>query len=221
MTQRILLVVSLMLASTSPAWALPRITPLAETVEITEVTPGASVVLYAILHESTGWSTRISELADVLADTDSDGTVLFELGRAVPTVSLWLAVDLSTGETAASSPEGFTSQELPFPPSILRVGLEDRLNRFEMSGGITHALVARSGADPAAQGAWILLLGDGGDQDDDGSYDGKMGFLLAQMRPVAASPLPPEEITVGDVVALIHPDTLDFVVATFAATEGN
>lgn len=185
------------------------------------VTPGGSVALYGLLHEPTGWSLRISELADLLTDDDGDGMVRYELGRNVPVVSVWLAVDLSTGELAVSAPEGFTPRELTFPPGVLRSGLGNRLNRLEMTGRTVHALVARPGVDPALTGAWLLRLGDGGDQDDDGAYDGKMGFLLAQMTPVGTSPLPPEEIAGGDVIALIDPETLDFVVATFQAPEGN
>lgn len=184
------------------------------------VTPGGSVALYGLLHDSMGSSRRISEMADVLTDDDADGVVRYELGRDVPPVSAWIAVDLTTGELAVSGSGSFAPRELTFPAGVLRRGLDNRLNRLEMTGRMVHAFVARPASDAAIQGAWLLRLGDGGDQDDDGVYDGKMGFLLAQMAPVGASPLPPEEIAVGDVIALIDPETLDFVVASVQAPEG-
>lgn len=210
------------LGASSSARALPTFDFSEPQVTIVHaVTPGGSVALYGLLHESGGWSLRISEIADLVTDDDGDGSVRYELGREVSTVSVWLAVDLVTGDMAISAPEGFTPRELTFPPGVLRSGLGNRLNRLEMTGRTVHALMARPGADPTLTGAWLLRLGDGGDQDDDGAYDGKMGFLLAQMTPVGASPLPPEEIVLGDVIALIDPDTLDFVVATFAVPGSN
>lgn len=227
MTQRFAPSISLIgflllgLGVATPSWGLPRITNGPDAVEVSDLPPGGSVALYALLHEWTGWSSRISEIADVLTDDDADGTVRYELGREVPPVSVWLAVDLTTGEVAVSGSDDFTPRELTFPPGVLRRGLGNRLNRLEMTGRIVHAFVVRPSAAPETAGAWLLRLGDGGERDDDGANDGKMGFALEHMTPVAASPLPPEEIEVGDVIALVDPDTLDFVVAAFAAPGDN
>jgi hypothetical protein len=205
----------------SPALAAPVFSFDTEAVLVEGLSPDASVAFYALTREWTGASTRVTELAEVLTDDDGDGVVRYDLERPLPKVSVWLAVDLSTGELAVAGPEGFTPRELSFPPGAIRHGPTRRLDRLELTGRSQHLVLVRSGSDPddSTVGAWLLRLGDGGDQDDD-ETPGRMGFLLSRMTPLGASPAPPEELVDGDVLAVLDPETLDFTVVTLTTGRG-
>ena len=216
---RLALLAFVLLAPAVPAAAVELAFETTEpgAVVVTGVTPGGSLAVYALVREWTGFSTRVRETAEVVADDDGDGTVRLELDRAVAPMSAWVAVDLASGALAVSGPPGFTPRELPFPTAALTRGPADRLDRLELTGRMVHVLLVRPGDGP---GAWLLHLGDGGAQDDDGANDGTMGFLLARMTPLGASPPPPDEVAAGDVVALVDPDTLDFSVVTLVGQGG-
>lgn len=203
--------------------ALAAATPLlifdGDVAVVEGVTPGGSVVLYGLTREWTGAATRVREVFEQVVDDDGDGIASHTLDHPVPAVSLWTAVDLATGELEVAGPEGFASRELTFPPGAIQNGPSRRLDRLELTGRSQHIVLVRPGAAEGA-GAWLLRLGDGGDQDEDGANDGRMSFLLSQMTPLAAGPAPPDELADGDVLAILDPETLDFTVVTLTTGRG-
>lgn len=127
------------------------------------------------------------------------------LGPVVPD-SVWVAVDLSTGEFATVAPNG--------PPVQSDTFLGAGIGRAPSGSGAisdlraqAEVLVVRPGV-----GAWELTLGDGSPVDGDGLADGQIEAPLDQMTPVADTPSPPTDFAAGDTLVLIDPLSLEIVV---------
>jgi hypothetical protein len=64
------------------------------------VTPRGTVVLFAASHETREGNPPIPRnvrRAELLVDTDGDGSVVYDVGRPVPPIAVWIAVDVTTG----------------------------------------------------------------------------------------------------------------------------
>ena len=76
---------------------------------------------------------------------------------------------------------------------------------IEDDRGFVEILLVRPG-----QGAWGATVGDGGEADDDGIYDGRLTASLDRLRAVGASPaVAPERFSPRDVVVVIDPNRME------------
>lgn len=153
----------------------------------------------------------------MLADDDGDGKVQWDLDREVPLRSIWVAVDLATGQVAAASPDGYPLRRVGWRGRGLGRG-NPRADRVEDARPFAEVLLVRPG-----QGAWRLTVGDGSAADDDGQPDGKLAAALDRMVPVAGTAPPPSRFDRSDVVVLIDPNRMELVVvqAGQASPEAN
>ncbi len=148
--------------------------------------------------------------AEIRTPEDRSGIVRLDLGGPVVPASVWVAVDLATGDFATVSPSGVVNQSDTF--------LGGGVGRGPGGSGVVsdlraqaELLVVRPGV-----GSWALALGDGSSEDADGLADGQLTAPLDQMTPLAAAPPPPPDFLSGDVVLLVDPRTLEIVVTRIA-----
>lgn len=172
---------------------------------VSGVTPQGRVVWFGIAKQIEGYMAHFVRREDFFADTDGDGVVRFELDQAVPLQSIWVAVDLATGEAAVATPGGYPLRDASREPGQGR-GEPSRPDWIETGHEILEVLAVRPG-----QGAWSITLGDGGANDDDLSADGQISAVFARMRPVGASPAPPELFQAGDLVIAVDPDRMEIL----------
>ncbi len=134
------------------------------------------------------------------------GIVILDLDRPVAPDSVWIAVDLSTGEFATVAPSGPPVQSDTFQGAGIgrAPGGNGTISDLRAQGEV---LVARPGA-----GAWTLTLGDGSPEDGDGLVDGQIQAPLDQMAALPDGPPPPLDFVGGDTVVLIDPLSLEIVV---------
>lgn len=176
-------------------------------VELDGATAGGEVAWLGVGLERPEWTPQLLRWAAVTRDEDRDGRVALELGRKVPDVSVWAAVDIATGRIDMLSGPGTRLREVEFPERGLgyqrggALWLSDRRPYLEL-------LVVRPG-----EGAWALSVGDGGEADEDRSPDGVSVPALAQMRRLAASTPELRGLRAKDVVVVIDPQTLEHYVA--------
>jgi hypothetical protein len=185
----------------------PAITFDKSSVSVAGVSPKGQAVLFGVAREiSEDDVATIVRRSQVLADDDGDGVVKLDLGRDVPLRSVWVAVDLATGQVAAAAPEGYPLRRVDWRGVGIVRG-NSRADRVEDARTFAEVLLVRPGA-----GAWQLTVGDGSERDDDGAADGKLAAALDRMTPVAGTDPPPTRFDPKDVVVLIDPNRLELTV---------
>jgi hypothetical protein len=206
------------LLGVSCAWCLQTSRAMAETpfalgfepraATVSGATPGGEVVFWSVYRERLARvSTRVGRLGDRVT-ADASGAARVELGRDVPGLSVWAAVDLASGRTALASPGGFQWAEID--PKGRRI--DKALERLAVDRHSLSVLVVRPGT-----GSWQLNVFDGGVLDEDGAYDGSLRASLSAFLPDRKSGHAPPQFQGGDVIVAVDPDDL----AAFAVTVGN
>jgi hypothetical protein len=175
-----------------------------EAVTASGMTPGGKVIWFSVAREIAERSATIVRREWIADDEDKDGAVRFELGRPVPFQSIWTVVDLTTGAAAVAVPEGYPLRRIDLPGRGTGHA-SGKPDWVEDDRGYVEVLLVRPG-----QGAWGATVGDGGEADDDGAYDGRLMAPLDQMRGVGASPAAvPERFSPRDVMVVIDPNRME------------
>ncbi len=202
---------SALLASAASAQTAPAPLSLGfegQAATVSGATPGGEVIFWSVFRERLARvSSRVGKLADRTA-ADAAGAARFDLGRDVPALSVWAAVDLASGRLALASPSGF--QWTPIDATRRRIDMV--LGRLAVDRHALAILIVRPGS-----GSWQLDVFDGGPLDEDGAYDGSLRASLAAFLPDAKSGSAPPRFAKGDVIVAVDPDDL----AAFAATVGD
>ena len=202
-----LLLVPISLAAQPAPPAVPAISFEAEAVVASGVTAQGRVVWFSVAREIAESAATIVRRERILADEDGDGAVRFELDRAVPLRSIWVAVDLATGAWAAAGPEGYPLQRVDPPGLAARRGAEEA-DWVEDTRGYVELMVVRPGV-----GAWGLAAGDGGSSDGDGAADGRLTVPLDRLRGTGLdATAAPERFDPRDLIFVIDPNEMDFAV---------
>lgn len=169
-----------------------------------QVTPGGRAAVFGLARDARADHLRITDYAQVLQDEDGDGVVRVPLDRPAPRESLWLAVDLKTGESSIEAPPGARLLRKPFPPSAIVGRGNSRAARAIHRDSHVLFWLVRPGT-----GAWASMIDDGSPSDSDAAYDGQASVMLDEMQPVSLSPPAPVELRDGDIFAIVVPDTLE------------
>jgi hypothetical protein len=173
-----------------------------EGLVVSGATAGAEVAVFGLTRDSVGFQTRTWEVGEVVT-ADGSGVAVHELGRPVPPLAVFVAVDLASGESVVGSPGGPLAAE-PLPLGSLSAGSANP-EEIEVAGPLVSALVWRSGVSP---GAWWLTVGDGGVDDLGGEADGRLVFRVDQLRRLDGGGTVLTALASGDGVVLIDPETL-------------
>ncbi len=185
----------------------PAITFDQTSVSVAGITPKGQAVLFSVAREiAEDDVATLVRRSQVLSDDDGDGVVKLDLGRDVPFRSVWVAVDLATGQVAAAAPQGYPLRLVKWRGVGIVRG-NARADQVEDARRLAEVLLVRPGA-----GAWQLTVGDGGPTDDDGAADGKLAAALDRMTPVAGTDPPPARFDPKDVVVLIDPNRLELTI---------
>jgi len=168
------------------------------------MTPGGAVAWLAVSRERPQWVTTVRQW--VTADTvaDASGHAILRVGSDVPVKSIWIAVDVTTGAFAASSPPAYPWRtQVPFPSAGVATApggtgiasIRDEHDDLEV-------LVVRPKA-----GAWALAA-----HHDDPESKGTAGTLVSVTRltPLKGSPQAPAHLLPGDVIVAIDPERMEY-----------
>lgn len=189
----------LSLALAPAALAQPAITFEDQAVAVQGATPAGEVVVWSVYRERLdGVATRIGRVYERLT-ADASGAARLDLGRAVPELAVWVAVDVATGRFALGTPGGFSLTEIE--PQGRRI--DRALGRIAVDRPGLEILFVRPGA-----GSWRLDIHDGGPQDEDGAYDGSLRASLAALLPDAQHGNAPPMFHKGDLLVAVDPTDL-------------
>jgi hypothetical protein len=191
-------VLLLMLAGVGPGLAgtAPKLTLAERSFTGSGFTPGGQVAwLGAGRAIEEYYATLVHPQGTVAAD--AQGAVAVPLDRPVPPLSVWVAVDLTTGAYAVAAPAGSPVRQVNLPPNAFRPGAGAGSDFLTDRRHLVQALLVRPG-----QGAWQQTVGDGGEADEDGQGDGFVQLSLARMLPLAAAPAPAKALAQDLLVVL-------------------
>lgn len=168
-------------------------------------TGGGEVVLFAVSREPqpTGESDVVQTRL-VARDTDGDGSIRFDLGRPVPYLSVWSAVDMTSGAFAVGTKAPFPLRRVAWPSNAVGADTEGSLRKLELTGrGVVDVLWVRP-----ETGAWSMTLYDGGESDEGKKNDGRIRALLDNLRTIAGEP-PPRHLKKDDILVIVDQRKLE------------
>ena len=198
---------ALFILAAAPLAAQPAISFEPAAVVASGISPGGQVAWFGVARESEDHAARIVRRETVATDGDRDSAVRLDLGREVPLVSIWVAVDLATGKAAVATPEGFPLRQIALPGAGAVPGGAGP-DRLELDRGYLELLVVRPGI-----GVWGATVGDGGVADDDGAADGRVSVALIHLRADGTSPAAPQSLGPGDLLVAIDPNEMEVAVS--------
>jgi hypothetical protein len=178
-----------------PLLAQPVLSFQEREVVASQITPGAKAAVFAISHDPAPYQRRISTHASVIADDDRDGVTRY--ATEVADASIWIAVDVSSGQVAVGS---------PVPELVKRTAEQlapGQLRKIAREHEYLAWFLVRPGS-----GAWTLTTDDSGLDDGDFADDGKVTLTLERMQAISDSPSAPHELRAGDVLVAVDPQTL-------------
>jgi hypothetical protein len=210
---RVGLVLFLLLGS---AWAgaggSPALTFGQQKVVGSGFSPGGQVVWFGLTQEVVAYEVTYARQQQV-GTVDEKGQAIFDLGKAVPRRSLWVAVDLASGAYAIATPPGFPLRQSELPVAALASRGASLGDQLEDESDYSEILLVRPG-----QGAWGATVGRGGAADESAPADRGLRISLARLTPVLASfSGSPERAAARDLLIVVHPDTLSAAVAVLGA----
>jgi len=137
----------------------------------------------------------------------ADGTARLALDHAVAAASIWVAVDLATGQFAVTAPVVSLLHRIPQGPSALSLGAGAAPDKFLDTRAYVLGLAVRPG-----QGAWLFGGGDGGPRDLDRSANGRLSFALDQFDALPGSPAAPAKAGAADLWFVIDPQAMQIAI---------
>jgi hypothetical protein len=194
------------LAAAAPAAAVElSFTPTSATV--TGAAPGARVVFLSVGWERVGFVANRFRWQRVAVDEDGDGAVTVDFGRTIPLSTVWAAVDLETGQWTSRTPAA-GSFGLVAPQEV--VGRFP--DRVTVAWDEVELIQVRPG--PGTQsGVWGRYARDGKVDDADLEANGVTTVLLFGLWAIQDNPsTPPGELVPGDLLVVVHPETLELYV---------
>ena len=172
---------------------------------VAHVNAGAQTAWFSIAHtsDSRGGMMLVNR-AFLRGDDDGDGRVQLILEEAPPSSSLWMVVDLKSGDYAIETVTRNPPRRRALTPAMVRPSdPSGGRARFLDDHARATVFVVRPGV-----GAWVGKIHDGSPEDADGAVDGHLAAQIAKFVAVGNSPPAPDDFLRGDVVALVEPLTL-------------
>lgn len=196
------------LAIAGAAQAQPSLQFGTQTVTVNGITPQGNVALFAVAKEPADSHyppiPQQTRHALLLEDTDGDGDVVFERGRDIPLLGVWVAVDLTTGDWAASGSPEFEAESL----DLGTVAVSDGQGvRSKMSLGLPEGLIlcVRPGVD-----AWQMYAARKSGLDESAAWNTDLRVDIGHMTSLSNSEVLPAALEAGDVIVVIDPMHLSY-----------
>jgi hypothetical protein len=180
--------------------ALPAVAQLqvqygAKSLTITGASARADVVVIGIVHTNSKGFESI-QTPQSIERTDSTGAVTVTVAR--PSFrSVWLIVDLRSGEFIVSSPPGYVVRRTPVPPGAIDRAGHSLLHSFPSA----DLFIVRKG-----QGAWHARATEGGQN----LLDGRRDMSVDHFKPVGATPPAPPVLVPNDIVMVFNASYMEF-----------
>ncbi|MDP9193796.1 MAG: hypothetical protein M3P06_19045 [Acidobacteriota bacterium] len=179
------------------------------SVAFSGVTPGGRLVVFGVAREPLNTVPIIPAIvvrAEILADTDGDGVVRFELDVPVPRFGMWAAADLTSGAHAAFPTPGFEPRLIALVPDLLRNDNAGQLRKLEWPFGEIDLFVVRPG-----EGAWRFYASKASAVDENRDNGNRsLRIDIAEMIRIGDTAKGPRTFRNGDIVAIFDRREMQF-----------
>ncbi len=201
---RSILIVLAILAMSFPCAAAPlAVAVRADRLSIEGLVPGGSVALLGAAHEPAYYMRSIVTHRELLSDGDGDGKIVYAPPRGIAFRSIWMVVDLASGETTIATREGYHALEMVQFGAGKGRAVDVAGSVFDIGRDHVDILVVRP-----RKGAWAIALR------GRGTEEGPRGRLRAHvsklppMRPDFGNA--PPTLVPGDVVLMVDPERMEY-----------
>jgi hypothetical protein len=92
----------------------------ATTVTATGITPGKTALFFGTGRQKDGYFQTLIRYAVSVTDDDHDGAVTLDLGKRVPSMTIWVVVDTTNGQYTMAMPAVAIADEVPLPAHAFR-----------------------------------------------------------------------------------------------------
>jgi hypothetical protein len=189
-----------------PASAQLQIQYAPKALQVAGASARGDVAVIGIIRSSDRGKEVISEF-ETIERADSGGAAIVEVPHLSPE-SVWLVVDVRTGEHIVSSPAHYAARRVPVPP--------DAIDHFGRS--ILHTrpwgivFVVRKGV-----GAWRAQGSDADTVSD--PRNGRLMMNQDRLKPIRGTPPAPQVLTPADIVMAFDVPFMEFWVAQLTAAD--
>ena len=167
----------------------------AKSLTVSGASARADVVVIGIIHANSKGFESI-QTPQSIERTDAAGAVTVEVAR--PSFrSVWLIVDLRSGDFIVSSPPGYAVRRMPVPADAIDRTGHALLHSFPSA----DLFIVRKG-----QGAWHARASEGS-QDP---RDARLNVSVDHFKPVGATPSAPPVLTPKDIVMVFNAPYMEF-----------
>ncbi len=203
-----LLLLLVLMLSAVPAGAQPALSFQGSDVVATQLTPGASLVLFAISRETPAWMPHVVSHVEVIPGEKNDGQFTFDGGTGAQSDSIWALAEVETGMMALAIPAGAPVRQLPAGALGLATG-ESNVAVSVTTGVRTHLhlVLVRPGT-----GAWSLVSCDGSNTDHDGVVNGSQLLDLPDFAALWGETKRPSELEPGDLLIALDSESMSYAV---------
>jgi hypothetical protein len=173
---------------------------------------GASVrgvYIFSFAREPRGYYTSEVERDVKLADDNADGVVVWTFTGPIPPRSVWFAVDMTSGASAAEALPGYPAERMDLGTDHLKNEVGGEIPTLAAAGSLVDFVVVRPGT-----GIWSAMVGSRGPADE-GAEDGKVTISTFKLTPrLDTAPTAPTKLKKGDVVFIINTFNSNYGIAT-------
>ena len=201
---RFALLTTALLLTALPVFAGMKLRFEEKEIVVSGVTPGAKTIWLAVIHEPHGYHPRITDRSSVAADDDRDGVVRLAMDQGVRNESVWVVVDMMSGDHVVETPSPATVKRVPLSSGLLHNKGNGKEASIENASQLMVFWCVRPGV-----GVWKSIVDDGASTDADGAVDGKLTSVLSSMISVDTSQPPPDDFRRGDVLIAVDLFDLD------------
>lgn len=171
-----------------------------QSLEVTGVTPRATVYIYGLAREPKGWTTNIVPRETRLRDEDGDGRIVYDLRQPFPWRSVWLAVELDSGSYVAAAPAEYQTHRIDLTSTHLKKDAAGDVLQLAFDGSTIEFIVVRPKTGDV-WGATVLSRG----ADDEGAEVGKVTLSVLKLQPRDGSSGPaPKGLKKDDVIFVVN-----------------
>ena len=184
-------------------------------VTVSGMTKGGEAALVSLSRDTQGWVASVTPMSALLSDDNGDGSETYVLASQLVKRSVWVAVDVSTGETIVVSP-GFSGRQSKIDPSqAIQMGKGGLYSLLLDQRAVLDLTVVRP-----QRGAWHIRAWDGGTNDSDLDPNGTIQVDAQAMTPMARSHGVLADFQVGDILVGLDHTNLEYYAVAVVTRPG-
>jgi hypothetical protein len=179
---------------------------------VSQIPPGDDVFIFSTGQEPGAYYMRMVQFETTVTDDDHDGIITVAYPHGVSLRSVWVAIDLKSGDMTAGRRPGFLLDVSELSRSCFKQGANNALSSFELDRRSLEFVLVRPG-----KGVWRTTVEQGGSADEGGGKDGKLSLSPSHMHKSGdKSGSPPDSFSGGDTVVAIDPYSLQILTTRLA-----